>query len=224
LAVDLYRGTLSVPSPCEVDRWHAVATVEQALGTTPNARGKQHNIALAAAAFSARPIRSGAEFSFWRWLGSPSQGRGFQDGRALRGGELVLETGGGLCQLAGALYFVGLQAGLNPLERHAHSVDLYTDDTRYAPLGSDATVSHGFKDLRLANPHACAVAFEVQAAGNVLQVKLLAEHPIAPASVDFRRAVQPDGSQTVETWRSGAMLARTRYGKLSSSASAKSPV
>lgn len=211
----MFRGErLGPPNPCDVSRWLGVATVTQALGTTPNSGPKQHNIFLAAAAFSGRPVSPGGLFSFWGWMGAPTPSRGFQYGRALRDGRLVLETGGGLCQLAGALYFAGLQAGLKPVERHAHSVDLYTDDTRYAPLGSDATVSFGFKDLRLCNPHLCPVAFAVAIVDGSLNVRVVAPDPIMPKALAFRRTEMPDGSVVVETWTEGRKIACSRYERL----------
>jgi vancomycin resistance protein VanW len=129
----------------------------------------------------------------------------------LRNGKLVLETGGGLCQLASALYAAGLKAGLDPAERHAHSIDLYTDETRFAVLGSDATVSYGFKDLRLRNPHTVAVSFLVTADDSHLTVRALAESPVNAASIEYRTVASgPDFVET-ETWADGHMVARDRY-------------
>ena len=48
--------------------------------------------------------------------------------------------GGGSCQLSGILYYLMLQAGLEAIERFPHSADIYTDETRFTLLGSDATV------------------------------------------------------------------------------------
>ncbi|HTP30232.1 MAG TPA: VanW family protein, partial [Anaeromyxobacteraceae bacterium] len=44
-------------------------------------------------------------------------------------------------------------------ERHSHSIDLYTDSTRFAPLGADATVAYGRKDLRFENTLTGLVSF-----------------------------------------------------------------
>jgi hypothetical protein len=49
------------------------------------------------------------------------------------------------------VYHIGIIAGLDIIERYNHSVDIYTDDTRFAPLGTDATVVYGYKDLRIRN-------------------------------------------------------------------------
>jgi vancomycin resistance protein VanW len=202
------------PEPADVAAWPCAAEIRQALGTTPHSDAKRHNIALAAAALSGRPVAPGGLFSFWGWLGEPSQARGFEAGRALRGDRLVLETGGGLCQLAGAVYYAGLQAGLTVAERHAHSADLYTDETRYAPLGSDATVSYGFKDLRLRNPHSFPVAFGIDADAELLRVRVLSARPLARVVPEFKQERIDDGHVAVETWVNGALASRTTYGRL----------
>lgn len=181
------------------------------MGTTPFAAGKKINIGLAAPAISLRPIAPGGLFSFWGWLGSPSPARGFQNGRALRNGVMVLEPGGGLCQLAGAIYFAGLRAGLEPVERHAHSADFYTDATRYTPLGADATVLYGFKDLRLRNPHSVPVAFQIDAEGDVLTISVCAPSALEAAAPEFRVTTSSAHSVMVETWIDGRHFRTDAY-------------
>jgi hypothetical protein len=87
--------------------------------------------------------------SFWHVVGRPSVARGFLPGRSLLAGELRPDYGGGLCQLSGLIYYASLMAGLTIVERHPHSRDIYDEQMRYAPLGADATVAYGFKDLRV---------------------------------------------------------------------------
>ncbi len=121
--------------------------LEQPLGAAAHA--KRHNILLAANALDGLPLRPGQVFSFWHVVGRPQLARGFVAGRSLLAGELVQDPGGGLCQLAGALYHLSLQGGLVVVERWPHSVDLYREEERYTPLGADASVAWGFRDLRL---------------------------------------------------------------------------
>jgi len=47
--------------------------------------------------------------------------RGFVAGRELREGCVIPSLGGGLCQLSNALYDAALKAGVEIVERHAHS-------------------------------------------------------------------------------------------------------
>ena len=131
--------------------WTEQLYLTQVVKPSSSTDAKRNNIRCAAAHFNDRIWRPGQAFVFWHLVGQPSQESGFQAGRSLLGGELVSDMGGGLCQLAGGMYHLALQAGLDITERHNHSVDLYTPASRYTPLGSDAAVAWAFKDLRLVN-------------------------------------------------------------------------
>src|SRR5690606_35089298 len=87
----------------------------------PLTAGKVENLRRAAAAFDGIEVPSGQIFSFWRQLGRTTRAKGFVHGRELREGCLVPALGGGLCQLSGQLYQAALKAGLEIMERHAHS-------------------------------------------------------------------------------------------------------
>jgi vancomycin resistance protein VanW len=134
---------------------NTAVSIEQRVLTTPSSANKIHNIALALTKLHGLVIAPGETFSFWRLVGNPSQKNGYQKSRSITGGQLVAETGGGLCQLSGLIYFLAIKAGLLVTERHAHSLDIYTEAERFTPLGSDATVAYGYKDLRFTNnlPH-----------------------------------------------------------------------
>ena len=66
-------------------------------------------------------VPAGEVFSFWRQIGRTTKARGFVNGRELREGCLIKSVGGGLCQLSNGLYEAALDAGLEIVERHAHS-------------------------------------------------------------------------------------------------------
>jgi vancomycin resistance protein VanW len=119
----------------------------------------------------------------------------------LLGGELVVDFGGGLCQLSGVLYWLSLKAGLTILERHPHSRDIYRDHDRYAPLGADATVAYGFKDLRILNNLAAAICFRVSIDRDTMSASLCSTTHIEPCDVDFVQIAADDGVRTVETRR-----------------------
>jgi vancomycin resistance protein VanW len=112
---------------------------------------KLNNIRLIASKLSGLVIPQGAIFSFWHLVGNPSERHGFQKSRIIRNGVVDFEVGGGICQVSGMVYLAALKAGLQILERHNHSVDIYEEHERIAPLGSDATVVYGSKDLQFIN-------------------------------------------------------------------------
>lgn len=113
-------------------------------------QAKRHNLALAARRIERVTILPGETFSFWHAVGNPNTHE-FAASRGLRNGKVEIERGGGLCQISGIMHHLALIAGLQVTERHSHSVDLYTEETRFCPLGSDATVSYGYRDLRFVN-------------------------------------------------------------------------
>ncbi|MEO1450290.1 MAG: VanW family protein [Bacteroidota bacterium] len=150
-------------------------------------------------------------FSFWEAVGAPTKKRGYQEGRTLIGGVLKPTVGGGLCQLAGMLYYLGLQAGLEVMERHPHSVDIYTEETRYTPLGSDATVVYGYKDLRLRNVLAFPIAFQFEVGEGEITLHLKAEEAPDAHIVEFNLIPTSGNKVGVETWVGGESRGMVLY-------------
>jgi len=111
------------------------------------------------------------------------------------------DFGGGLCQLSGLLYYVSLVAGLEVIERHAHSRDIYDDQTRYAPLGSDATVAFGFKDLRVLNTTPLPICFRVLVSHEMVRCDLCSPGSIEASTVEFVTTALSDGATQVEARR-----------------------
>ena len=176
-------------------------SLEQRVLSTDYLPAKLHNIEQARQSLENLPVPPGGILSFWRVVGRPSAARGFQPGRSLLGGQLVADYGGGLCQLSGLIYYLCLQAGLEILERHPHSRDIYHDAERYAPLGADATVAYGFKDLRVLNTLPAPVCFRVSLKPGTITGCLCSPAAIEPHAVEFVRTGEADGFCTVETLR-----------------------
>lgn len=145
--------------PTDFASWTAAFSVAQAVHRADHWEGKLANLRLAAERLNGAIIMPGAIYSFWGLVGAPDAANGFAIGRSIRSDVLGPEVGGGLCQLSGLAYELGLRSGMDVAERHAHSQDLYTDATRFTPLGLDATVVWGYKDLRLKNRLQFPIAF-----------------------------------------------------------------
>lgn len=123
--------------------------LKQEIKVTEHFENKIFNIKLAADRINGLRLNPGEIFSFWHIVGNPD--KDFKTGRAILNGVLSEETGGGLCQASSIVFHLSLMAGLRVLERHNHSVDIYTEEARFTPLGTDATVVFGYKDLRVEN-------------------------------------------------------------------------
>ncbi len=144
---------------------------------------KLYNFGLASQKINQYIIPPSSIFSFWDTIGNPNNQ--FKKGRTIQKGKIVEDVGGGLCQVSGIIYHVSLMAGLKIMERYNHSVDIYTEDTRFCPLGSDATVAYGYKDLRILNQYPFPIKFELEVKDKLLSIKLLSTQPIEEVALEF---------------------------------------
>jgi len=96
-------------------------------------------------------IKPGETFSFWKLSENPSAKNGYLPGMTLSNGEIVKTPGGGLCQLSNAIFWTALHAGMEIIERHRHSFDVFPDSKRTVPFACGATILYNYKDLRFKN-------------------------------------------------------------------------
>ncbi len=176
--------------------------ISQPIYTTAFSENKIHNLKLAIQRIENLIIQPGEIFSFWHLVGQPNQSQGYLIGRSLIENEVRANYGGGLCQLSGLLYFLAIKGGLKIIERASHSLDIYTNETRFSPLGSDATVVYGYKDLRLENSLDIPICFRVEVTSNQITGMLCALAPIFEYKIEFREEKVEDGVK-VETLRFG---------------------
>ena len=179
----------------------------------PNAllENKIHNIALGASRLHLLLWEPGQVLSFWDIIGEASEKHGYREGRNIIGGKLQKDFGGGLCQLSSILYHLALLANLKIIERHHHSVDLYKEDERFTPLGSDATVVYGYKDLRVENSLPVPLVVWLQVEGMVLTARFYAVQPVMPQTITFEREY-PDTDVVVRSVdNSGRVVGISRY-------------
>ena len=124
---------------------------EVAGSLSANTSEKTRNLELGAARLNGLVIQPGEVFSFTRTIGPTTRRLGYLPALEFRDGQAVTAVGGGLCQLANLIVLLGIEAGMEILERHRHSLDLFPDADRTAPFGCGATVFFNYVDLRLRN-------------------------------------------------------------------------
>jgi hypothetical protein len=149
--------------------WTEQAPTEQALQL-----GKVHNLRVALRQIHGVVIPAGGMFSFWAQVGRPSRQWGYVLGREIRQGCVIPTIAGGLCQLSNALYSAALDAGLEIIERHAHSRVI---PGSLAEVGRDATVFWNYVDLRFRANQETQIL--VQLTRDDLYVKLVAQAPVS---------------------------------------------
>jgi len=152
-----------------------LATIRSPLWTTRGGTkdralnaGKIQNLRAAISGLDGIEVGAGEVLSFWRQVGKPLRRRGFVEGRELREGCMIATVGGGLCQLSNALHEAALDAGLEVVERHAH--------TRIVPgsraeAGRDATVFWNYLDFRIRSPRPFRVEARLTADELVLTIR-----------------------------------------------------
>jgi vancomycin resistance protein VanW len=112
--------------------------------------GRLHNMRLAVSRLDNLIIRPAEVFQFWRLIPHPGDANHFMIGPSIIDGGLTYEYGGGLCQISSTLFNVFLEANFEILARSNHSIDAHGED-RFIPLGRDAAVAFGYKDLIVRN-------------------------------------------------------------------------
>jgi vancomycin resistance protein VanW len=174
--------------------------ISQALKPSAYAENKWHNLALAIQSIEPVVIQPGQILSFWHLVGNPIAVRGYQVGRALVNGELHAVVGGGLCQLSGLIYLLALHTDCEIIERHPHSQDIYTDATRFTPLGADATVVFGYKDLRIENQTSTPIRFQFDLYSDQITGTVIAMNDISKYDIEFS-IEETDETKVVQTMR-----------------------
>jgi len=179
----------------------------------PN-EAKMHNLLIAIKRIESIQVNPNEIFSFWNAVGNPNRKNGFVNSRSIVAGVLQDTVGGGLCQLSGLMYYLSLQANLEILERHSHSMDIYTAETRFAPLGSDATVAYGYKDLRIRNKLNYPIRFKFSILENDIIINLMHPSPIQESKVEFEEKITGENHVEVYTSINNERVTTSKYKKL----------
>lgn len=128
---------------------------------------RDNNLKLAAQKLNGAIVSPEEEFSYNKRVGKRTIEAGFKEAKAYAGGKVVLDVGGGICQLSSTLYNATLLANLNITDRHNHYFK-----TAYVPEGRDATVSWGAVDFKFKNNRKYPIKIEAVAEDGVVTVNI----------------------------------------------------
>lgn len=92
---------------------------------------------------------------------------GYRSAGVYVGGKVVDGMGGGICQVSSTTYNALMNAGVTVTERHTHS-----SPVSYLPLGTDAAISAGSKDLQFRNDYSHGIKLETVVTGKNLTVNV----------------------------------------------------
>lgn len=126
------------------------------------------NIQVAAGHLNNMVIMPGQEVSVSDAIRPRTAANGYKPAGTYLNGRTVQSTGGGICQVSSTVYVAVKNAGLQILERHPHSMPVH-----YLPLGMDAAITAGSKDMRFKNVYSAPVILQAYTKGNKLIVNCL---------------------------------------------------
>lgn len=129
-----------------------------------------YNIRVAAQALDGLEVKPGEVFSFNKIVGPRSQAAGYKLAPTILNNEFVDSPGGGVCQVSTTLYNTLLLADMQIIERSSHSLVV-----SYVPLGQDAAVSYGGKDLKFKNNYGTYLIIKSKVVGNAITFKLFGD-------------------------------------------------
>jgi len=129
-----------------------------------------YNIRLASEVINGILVKPQEIFSFNKYIGPAEKTDGYKEGTIIANGVFVNGYGGGICQVSSTLYNAVLLANLPIAERYNHSV--YGEATKYVPLGQDAAIFYGFKDLKFKNNSDYAIVIFSKVFRDTIQVSI----------------------------------------------------
>ena len=156
--------------------WQTISTPIPERGDAITCANRRHNLGLAISFLHNRLIHPGEAFSLSQLLGEPSEASGYRAGPVFVNGEVRADSGGGLCLIATNLYQLFLYIGCRIVERHNHSIDAYGEE-RFYPLGEDAAISYGNKDLVIRNRFNMPLLLCIRLNEHAVQSEILGHGP-----------------------------------------------
>ena len=129
-----------------------------------------YNIRLASEVINGILVKPQEIFSFNKYVGPAEKADGYKESTIIANGVFINGYGGGICQVSSTLYNAVLLANLPIIERYNHSV--YGEATKYVPLGQDAAIFYGFKDLKFKNNSDYAIVIFSKVFRDTIQVSI----------------------------------------------------
>ncbi|MEE0721251.1 MAG: VanW family protein [Caecibacter sp.] len=137
-------------------------------GVNPN---RDANIEIAQKKLSHTLVLAGKECSFNETVGRRTRDKGYKDAPVYFDNKLVLDAGGGVCQVSTTLFNAALRAGMIIGSRAPHYAP-----AGYVPVGMDATVADDSLDFSFTNPFNHPVYIYTEMGDASVTVYILGNH------------------------------------------------
>ncbi len=186
--------------------WSCVTTpIKQLLGSANLDQNLLWNMALASRSIDRLILQPGQIFSFWNRVPHPTLATGFRPSLVWHEEQLTSVVGGGLSQISSTLFQSFLWADLRILERYNHSIYTYGKN-HFFPLGQDATVTYGKRDLIVQNSTSTSLQLRLQVFPERSEV-MASVWGSQPKPVEVRvestvlEQISPTGEENMPGWR-----------------------
>ncbi|MCX4326305.1 MAG: VanW family protein [Lachnospiraceae bacterium] len=178
--------TTAVKPEWKKDDLKKVNTVISEFSTSfVSSSSRGHNIQVGASRINGTFLLPGERVSFDKAIHDSSDGQGFQAAGSYLNGQVVQTEGGGICQVSTTAYNALLMAGIIPVTRLPHSMPVH-----YVPLGLDAAISEGVKDLVVENTYDVPIIIKAFTQGNTLTFQIVSYEGVLGDYSYKPRAVQ----------------------------------
>lgn len=161
-----------------------------------NDPGRNKNIEISTDYIDSFLLMPGESFSFNNHVGDTTADKGYELAGSYLDGQIVASYGGGICQVSTTLYNAIITAGIRPDIRLNHSMTV-----GYVPIGHDAVIAYGYKDLKFTNPYDSPVYIEGIAGGGKVTFNVYSSKDSKPSNTTYNlssEVLETIKPQTVE--------------------------
>jgi len=151
----------------------------------PNNQNRYRNVALASESLTDLLVHSGEVFSFNQSIGLRLPEYGYREAPVFVDGKLLLDWGGGVCQVSSTLYNVALLADMEIEERSSHF-----QPPGYVPLGQDATVADNLLDFKFKNSSPYNVYIISEMFNNHITISIFGKKIADPGEIHIESAAK----------------------------------
>jgi len=146
-----------------------------------NNQNRNLNIKLATETIDSYLLLPGESFSFNDYVGDTTASKGYKSAPSFLNGKVVESYGGGVCQVSTTLYNALIKAGIIPDNRYNHSMTV-----SYVPIGQDAAIAYGYKDLTFTNPYNSPIYIEGTVSATSVTFSIYSTENSKPANTDYQ--------------------------------------
>lgn len=144
-----------------------------------NNKDRTTNLRIASKAINGTILQPGETFNFNNVVGKRTEAKGYKSAHVFAGSnEVVMGTGGGVCQVASTMFNATLLGNLQIVERHQHS-----QRVSYVPLGRDAAIYWGSENYRFKNNTKYAIKIKMTVKDGKITCSMYTSEAVKPKKV-----------------------------------------